>query len=514
MRELKTRLGKTNAVLLLASASVGLVTLLSSARALAEDPKARAAVLAREAEDLLAAGKTVEACDKLEESQSLDPRGGTVLDLALCREKEGRIGTAYLLFDEAERIATEEKRSERVTTAKNHKKELFLRVPRVTVTVPKEVLVEGLEVRVGLAANARALNLIPPSEWGKSFPTDPGEVKVMVTAPKKATWEQAFKLAKSERKNVTVPAMKDGDGPPPLPPPITSNPTDGGGGGTPPPTDSGNGGGTGKPSGPPKPTTPAKHEASRVVVDAGILAGGHLSLISQSPLSDINGTQYIYKGPDSSEFLASCGNTTAVPGAGDCDATYNPQLAVLGGAQLFLGYAITDTVQFGGRFFGGVHYPFGFMVLGGPSVSFEAAGPLWLGVSALVGTSQVEQTITGARGSIPEAYVGDNKGEDQVKIKQADLAGRKGDTPFICDKEITTPLVAGGPPRCPKVATADAFAGFEIGGSFEISIVLVDNPQHDGTSGSFMFSAWPAALWAPGHGAALWLPVGIGYRFY
>lgn len=503
----------SRAGLLLSSGAIGLAILFGAATALAQDAKTKAAVLAREAEDLMAAGKTVEACDKWEESQSLDPRGGTLLDLATCREKEGRIGTAYNLFDEAERVAGEEKRNDRLATAKAHKKELFLKVPRVTVTVPKEVVVEGLEVRVGLASNARALQLIPQSEWGKAFPADPGEVKVMVTAPKKATWEQAFKLAKSERKTVTVPELKEGDGPPPLPPPLTTNPDNGGGGDKPPP-DGGGGGDKPPPKGKDKPLGPAKHEPSRVVVDAGVILGGHLSLIAQSPLSDINGTQYIYKGTDSSEFLASCGNTTAVPGAGDCDATYNPQLAAFGGAQLFLGYAITESVQFGGRFMGGAHYPLGFMVLGGPSVSFAAAGPLWMGVSVLVGTSQLEQTITGARGSIPEAYVGDNAGEDQIKIKQADLAGKKGDTPFTCDAVITTPLVAGGPPRCPKVATADAFAGFEIGGSFELSIVLVDNPQHDGSSGALMFNAWPAALWSPGHGAAIWVPVGLGYRFY
>ncbi|MBL8742979.1 MAG: hypothetical protein JNK04_17845, partial [Myxococcales bacterium] len=102
----------------------------------------RAAVLAREAETLLSAGKTAEACDKLEESQSLDPRGATLLDLALCREKEGRLGTAYLLFDQAEKVATEEKRTDRANTARSHKKDMYLKVPRVTVVVPKEVLVD------------------------------------------------------------------------------------------------------------------------------------------------------------------------------------------------------------------------------------------------------------------------------------------------------------------------------------------------------------------------------------
>ncbi len=473
-----------------------------------DDKVAKAAVLARDAETLMQAGKVGEACDKLEESQALDPRGSTVLDLALCREKEGRIGTAYLLFDQAEKIATDEKRTDRANTASARKKALFLKLPRVTVVVPKEVVVDGLEVRVGLAANARALNVVPPSEWGKGFPVDPGDLKVMVTAPAKATWEQTFDLKQAGRKTVTVPELKAGDGPPPLPPPVT----------TPPLTTGGDGKGGTEPVAPgqptpdkPKPSGPFKHEAGRVVVDAGILAGGHLSLIHQAPLSDINGTQYIYRGEDESEFLASCGNTRAVPGAGDCDATYNPQFGFAGGAQLFLGYAITEEVQFGGRFFGGAHYPLGFFVLGGPSISFAAAGPLWIGVSALVGTTQIEATVTGGRGSIPEGNRADNGGSSQIKIPVEDLAGR-GHGVLETDPPEVQEL--GEIPFNSGQAAAGAFAGFEVGASVEISILLADNPTDDAGSGALFLSAWPTGMWAPGHGGIIALPVGLGYRFY
>jgi hypothetical protein len=182
-----------------------------------DDKVARAAILAREAEDLQQKGNIPEACNKLEESQVLDPRGGTLLDLALCRDKEGRIGTAYNLFVEAEKIAIEEKRNDRVTTAKVKKNELFLKLPRVTVVVPADVVVEGMEVRLGHANDPRSLKLIPQSEWGKAVAADPGELKLMVSAPKKATWESVFKIAKAERKSLTVPALVEGSGPAPLP---------------------------------------------------------------------------------------------------------------------------------------------------------------------------------------------------------------------------------------------------------------------------------------------------------
>ena len=473
---------------------IGWITLHAS-EARAQDEKARAALLAREAEDLLGQGKVPEACEKLHDSQILDPRGSTILDLALCREKEGRIGTAYVLFDRAEKIALDEKRSDRATTAKAHKNALYLKLARVTVNVPKEVVVPGIEVRVGIANDPKGLNLVPESEWGKGFPADPGQVKVMVTAPNKATWEQTFDLKAGARNTVTVPALKDGSGPPP-PPPIATDPPPAGPqqppGSQPPgqPPPSG-------PQPPATPSTPAKHEAGRVVIDAAVLAGGIGSFLYQAPLSDINGTQYIYRGVEQSEFLASCGNTAAVPGAGECDATFDIQFGGAFGAQLFLGYAITDSIQFGGRFLGGATFPLGFWVFGGPSISIKASDILWGGFSVVVGTHQIESTVTGGKGSIPESNRVDNDDESQIDIPVEDLAGRSGEVPFS----------DGG-------GVAPAFAGFEIGVTGEISIVLVDNPQHGGDSGALMLSFWPTIAWAPQHGAVAIVPAGFGYRFY
>jgi hypothetical protein len=460
--------------------------------ALAEDNKARAAVLSREAEDLMAQGKTAEACEKLEESQLLDPRGGTLLDLALCREKEGRIGTAYILFEQAEKVALEEKRNDRVTTARVKKNALFAKVPRVTVTVPKTSEVDGMEVRVGLATSLKTLVLMPKSEWGKAFPADVGNVKVMVTAPGKETWETTFDLRPGTKKAVTVPALKAGSGPPAFPTPGVAEQSAKPEEKKDEKKDDDDKEDEKKEEAKPEPSGPAVHESGRVVVDLGLLVGGHLSLILEAPLSDINGTQYLYKGAGGSEFLASCGNTQAVPGAGDCDATFKPQMALLYGAQLFVGYAISDAVQFGGRGFFAGTYPLGFQILGGPSISVEAADPLWLGFTIVVGTTQVESTVNGGRGSVPEGNRADNADESDVDIPVRDLAGG---------------FNTGS-------ATAGAFGGFEVGGSIEISVVLVDNPTNDAGSGALLFSAWPTGVWSPTGGGAVMLPVGIGYRFY
>src|SRR5262245_18728599 len=65
-----------------------------SARA---DDSAAAQALFDQGRKLMESERWAEACPKLEESQRLDPAGGTLLHLALCREHEGRIATAWVL---------------------------------------------------------------------------------------------------------------------------------------------------------------------------------------------------------------------------------------------------------------------------------------------------------------------------------------------------------------------------------------------------------------------------------
>jgi hypothetical protein len=181
-----------------------------------------------------------------------------------------------------------------------------------------------------------------------------------------------------------------------------------------------------------------------------------------------------------------------VPGAGKCDATFDPAIGFLGGAQLFVGYAISDSFQLGGRGFFGASFPIGYTVLGGPSFSVKAGGPLWMGFTALVGTSQLEATVTGGKGSVPKSAQDANGGKSEVTIPVEDLAG---------GFETGT-------------QKAGAFGGLEVGGSIEISIELIDNPQHDMSSGALMLSFWPGGTWSPSSGGTVFLPVGFGYRFY
>src|SRR5580765_1857550 len=64
-----------------------------------------AAALFREGKALMDKGDFAPACAKLEESQRLDPGGGTILNLALCHEKEGRFARSWSEFTEAVTVA-------------------------------------------------------------------------------------------------------------------------------------------------------------------------------------------------------------------------------------------------------------------------------------------------------------------------------------------------------------------------------------------------------------------------
>lgn len=453
-----------------------------AAPAAAQDSVAQAAVLSREAEGLLAAGKVDEACAKYDESARLDRRGGSVLDLALCREKQGRTGSAYVLFEEAEKKAVEEKRNDRLATIKAKKNVLFAKVPRAIVNVPKD-RPEGLKVMVGWV-------LIPPSEYGRPYPVDPGDQQVVASAPGRAEHQAKVTIAIGQRKAINIPALAAAGVATPPPPkeepkkepakppePPKEEP--------PPPKE--------EPKKEPEPEPEGdKHRKSGLVIDLGFTAGLDASIVDRAPLAEVTGTEYRYASATGGEFIGACGETAAVPGAGDCEATFDPAYTLMVGGQLFVGYGFTDSFQAGGRVFLAPRIPTGIHFAGGPSFSVNVVGPLWLGGTYIIGTTVYDADVTGARGSIPDELEEAN-GAAEIAIPKADLASG-----------LDAPEAKG---------TVEP--GLMMGGSIEISINLADWKPVDALAGSFMVSAWPGLMVdLDGGGTSLVIPLGLGYRFY
>src|SRR5258706_12609269 len=90
-----------------------------------------AAALFREGKALMDKNDFSPACAKLEESQRLDPGGGTIPNLALCPDNKGRAPTAWSEFIEALGIARRAHRQARRGRAAEQSAE---RAPRLCTT--------------------------------------------------------------------------------------------------------------------------------------------------------------------------------------------------------------------------------------------------------------------------------------------------------------------------------------------------------------------------------------------
>jgi len=164
------------------------------------EERVTADALFREGKALLSQKKYEEACPKLEESQRLDPQGGTLLSLAMCHEGQGRVASAWVEYEEALSIARRSNRPDRVRVASQRMKALQARVPRLTIVVSPDDVVEGLTVTRNGAEVGRPV-------WGTSVPVDPGEVEIVASAPGYKPWRIAILVEEGKDKTIVLPRL-------------------------------------------------------------------------------------------------------------------------------------------------------------------------------------------------------------------------------------------------------------------------------------------------------------------
>lgn len=182
-------------------AVAGLAGISRRAEASGKQEQQLAQALFEEARALMDRQKYDEACPKFAESQRLDPGGGTLLNLALCHEKEGKLATAKLEYADALASAIKDGRSDREAFAREHLSAIESRVPRIVVVTGPNAGLDGLEIRLdGLE--------IRPEAWGVAMPVDPGNHTVQAIAPGHTAWTSTSTLGPSEKKTVEVPVLE------------------------------------------------------------------------------------------------------------------------------------------------------------------------------------------------------------------------------------------------------------------------------------------------------------------
>ena len=166
----------------------------------------RAAVaegLYRQARDLMAAGKYDEACPKFAESQRLDPATGTLLNLASCHEKQGKLATAWIEYSDALAAARRDQREDRVEYARQRTAELEPKLSRLTLLLDAGADHPGLALELDNAALGRAV-------VGAPMPVDPGAHVIKASAPGKKPWTQTIEIgALADQKALTIPPLED-----------------------------------------------------------------------------------------------------------------------------------------------------------------------------------------------------------------------------------------------------------------------------------------------------------------
>jgi hypothetical protein len=179
----------------------GCVLVLSCSAVARADGSGAAEELFRQGKALMAEGHIAEGCAKLEESQRLDPGSGTLVNLAVCFEKLGRLARAWAEFGKVPSLARRDARPDREDFARTHISEIEPRLSWLTVVVPPSTDTLGLELSLDGVALGRG-------GWNTALPLDPGPHHVMATASGKIPWKTDVEIAPGPaRQELVVPAL-------------------------------------------------------------------------------------------------------------------------------------------------------------------------------------------------------------------------------------------------------------------------------------------------------------------
>src|SRR5690606_2546748 len=158
-----------------------------------------AEALFRQARQLMAEERYVEACPKFAESQRLDPGGGTLLNLAVCHEQQGKLASAWAEYQEALAQARAEGREDRISLAQERIDEIEAKLARLTVTV------EGRPpAGIAVVVNGTPLGA---AGWGAPMPVDAGTVRIEASAPGREPFSEEVEVSDGQALSLSIPVL-------------------------------------------------------------------------------------------------------------------------------------------------------------------------------------------------------------------------------------------------------------------------------------------------------------------
>jgi len=141
-----------------------------------------------------------EACAEFSESFRLDRAAGTLLNLAACREAQGKTATAWKYYADGLRLSEEQRNADGARLATARLRVLEPLLCRLTIT-PSRGAPRGLEIRVDGAVLAE-------NAWGRPLPVDPGPHRIEARAPGRVPWSSAATLmGESTTRVLEVPSL-------------------------------------------------------------------------------------------------------------------------------------------------------------------------------------------------------------------------------------------------------------------------------------------------------------------
>jgi len=146
----------------------------------------------------LLASNLLQACAKFDQSLQYNPAAiGTLLNVALCDEKLGRVATAVAKFSEARDRAKEQGLTQHVRAAEEHIAALEPAVPYLEIKLTERL--DG--TTIVLDDHLVALDALA------QIAVDPGERELVVNAPDRLPYRATLVIARADRKTVVVPAL-------------------------------------------------------------------------------------------------------------------------------------------------------------------------------------------------------------------------------------------------------------------------------------------------------------------